>query len=91
MTVRSAFAVLAAILSLLALPAGAQSFPAKPVRLIVPYSVGTPPDIVSRLIADRMGAGLGQPEIILDTSRIGRVRFPAACGGEGRNPPDPGS
>jgi tripartite-type tricarboxylate transporter receptor subunit TctC len=64
MTVRSAFAVLAAILSLLALPAGAQSFPAKPVRLIVPYSVGTPPDIVSRLIADRMGAGLGQPVLV---------------------------
>src|SRR5262245_57208100 len=64
MSVRSVLAVLAAILSLFALPAGAQSFPAKPVRLIVPYSVGTPPDIVSRLVADRMSAGLGQPVVV---------------------------
>jgi tripartite-type tricarboxylate transporter receptor subunit TctC len=65
MSLRAVFAaVLAAALSLLALAATAQSYPTKPVRLIVPYSVGTPPDIVSRLIADRMTVGLGQPVVV---------------------------
>jgi tripartite-type tricarboxylate transporter receptor subunit TctC len=56
--------VLAVALSSLALPAFAQTYPSKPIKLIVPYSVGTPPDIVSRLVADRMGAGLGQPVFV---------------------------
>lgn len=47
---------------LLAAPAAvAQSYPSKPIRLVVPTSVSTPVDIVSRIIASRMGAALGQP------------------------------
>ena len=57
-------AVLAVALSLLALPALAQTYPSKPIKLIVPYSVGTPPDIVSRLVGDRMAMGLGQPVFV---------------------------
>ncbi len=64
MTLRFAATGLAAVLWFLALPAGAQSYPAKPIKLIVPYSVGTPPDIVSRLVGDRMAVGLGQPVVV---------------------------
>ena len=42
----------------------AQAHPSKPIRLIVPYGAGTPPDISSRLIAVRMGDSLGQPIIV---------------------------
>jgi tripartite-type tricarboxylate transporter receptor subunit TctC len=42
----------------------AQTYPSKPIRAIVPYSVGTPPDIVTRLVADKMTAGLGQPVLV---------------------------
>jgi tripartite-type tricarboxylate transporter receptor subunit TctC len=42
----------------------AQDFPAKPLRLIVPYSTGTPPDIVGRIAAARMQASLGQQLVV---------------------------
>jgi tripartite-type tricarboxylate transporter receptor subunit TctC len=42
----------------------AQSFPSKPLRLIVPYSVGTPPDILGRIAAERMQGPLGQPIVV---------------------------
>jgi tripartite-type tricarboxylate transporter receptor subunit TctC len=57
-------ALFLAAVSLAALTASAQSYPTKAIRVIVPYSVGTPPDIVTRLVADRMTAGLGQPVVV---------------------------
>ena len=36
------------------LGAGAQTWPAKPVRIIVPFGAGSTPDLVARLIADRL-------------------------------------
>lgn len=45
-------------------PAVAQVFPAKPIRLIVPYPVGGPTDIVARLVADRLRAFLGQAVVV---------------------------
>ena len=57
-------ALLSIVLSLAAFAVAAQTYPTKPIRAIVPYSVGTPPDIVTRLVADRMTAGLGQPVLV---------------------------
>ena len=46
-------------------PAWAQAaYPNKPIRLIVPYAAGVSPDVVARLIGDRLGQALGQPVII---------------------------
>ena len=56
------FSLLAA--ALLATPAAAQNFPAKPVRMIVPYPAGGSTDQMARMIAPRMAAALGQPVII---------------------------
>lgn len=40
--------------------AAAQAYPSKPIRLVVPTSVSTPIDIVSRIVAERVSAAIGQ-------------------------------
>lgn len=42
----------------------AQDFPAKPVRIVVPYPAGGTTDIMARLLSQKMGEGLGQPVIV---------------------------
>ncbi|MGE4335627.1 MAG: Bug family tripartite tricarboxylate transporter substrate binding protein [Pigmentiphaga sp.] len=56
----------AVIGALLALPmlAAAQNYPNKPIRLVVPWPPGTPPDVLGRVVSERMSAGLGQPVIV---------------------------
>ena len=49
---------------LLALPAAAQPFPAKPVRVIVVYPPGGTSDAVTRLIAEKLATALGQQVIV---------------------------
>jgi tripartite-type tricarboxylate transporter receptor subunit TctC len=41
-----------------------QAFPAKPIRIVVPFSAGGPTDITARLIGPRMTELLGQPIVI---------------------------
>jgi tripartite-type tricarboxylate transporter receptor subunit TctC len=51
-------------LALLALPADAQEYPTKPIRLIVPFAPGGPTDIMSRAIGERIIGRLGQQLVI---------------------------
>jgi len=53
-------------LAVLLLPVGtaAQSYPAKPVRLVVPYPPGGSNDVLSRITAQAMAPGLGQPVVV---------------------------
>ena len=51
--------------ALLAAPlATAQSFPARPIRLICPQAAGGPADIFSRLVADQLSQTIGQPVVV---------------------------
>jgi tripartite-type tricarboxylate transporter receptor subunit TctC len=58
------------LLLLLALPAAAtpaaaqDAYPSKPIRIVVGYSAGGGNDLIVRLIAPRMGEGLGQPVLV---------------------------
>lgn len=50
-----------AALTLLPRPARSNTYPSGPIRLIVPWAVGTPADLSGRVLVERMAAGLGQP------------------------------
>jgi tripartite-type tricarboxylate transporter receptor subunit TctC len=45
-------------------PAVAQTYPAKTVRLVVPFPPGGSNDVLSRITAQAMGAGMGQPVVV---------------------------
>jgi len=55
---------LAALAGLLSLAAQAQTWPAKPIRLVVPFAPGGTSSIVARAVGAEMEKGLGQPIII---------------------------
>lgn len=62
---RSLLLALAASFALTApLPAAAQSYPDKPVRLIVAVAAGGPMDTMARAVAQQMQTRLGQPVIV---------------------------
>ena len=60
------FTVFAAVLAATAMPALAaeQSWPQRPIRVIVPFTVGSSADIICRIVTDQLSPLLGQPVIV---------------------------
>src|SRR5476651_1472859 len=67
-------------------PAQAQTYPARPVTLVVPFAAGGPTDVLARIMAERMGRGMGQTVIVENTTGaagsigVGRVAHAPADG-----------
>ena len=51
--------------------AHAQSYPSKPIRVIVPFASGTVLDVVARLVGGKMNASMGQPVIVENRAGAG--------------------
>jgi tripartite-type tricarboxylate transporter receptor subunit TctC len=65
--------------------AAAQSFPSRPVTMIVPFSAGGPTDTIARVVGERMGQSLGQAVVIENVTGAGGT---IAAGRVARASPD---
>ena len=62
-----------AVLAVFSLPAAAQDYPAKPVKIIVPFAAGGPADVYARFIGNALSETLKQPFVIEDRPGAGSV------------------
>jgi tripartite-type tricarboxylate transporter receptor subunit TctC len=66
--------------------ARAQSYPTRPMTMVVPYSAGGPTDTIARIVAERMRASLRQVILVENTTGaagtigVGRVARAAPDG-----------
>jgi tripartite-type tricarboxylate transporter receptor subunit TctC len=60
----AALGVLGALVGIAAAPAGAQNYPDRTIKIVVPFTPGGPVDLVARLVAQRMAPALGQGVVI---------------------------
>ena len=63
----------AALVAFAALPANAQTYPDRPVKIVLPFGAGGVADVSSRIIADKLGERLGQRFVIENMPGAGGI------------------
>jgi tripartite-type tricarboxylate transporter receptor subunit TctC len=64
MPIRPIVCLVAVLVAMLALPAAAQSWPSRPVKLVVPFPAGGTVDTAARIVGVRFADMLGQPFVV---------------------------
>jgi tripartite-type tricarboxylate transporter receptor subunit TctC len=67
---RTFAAILAALLAT-SLPASAETYPTRPITVVVPFPAGGPSDVVARIVTEHMGKVLGQTMVIENAGGAG--------------------
>jgi len=62
-TLMTASAIAVLLISALVAPLSAQTYPTRPIRLILPFPPGGPTDLLGRVIGAKLGERLGQPVV----------------------------
>jgi tripartite-type tricarboxylate transporter receptor subunit TctC len=65
--------IAAAALIAASLPASAQTYPVRPITLIIPFAAGGPQDVLGRLLAQRMTELLGQQVVVENVGGAGGI------------------
>ncbi|HKC32540.1 MAG TPA: tripartite tricarboxylate transporter substrate-binding protein, partial [Xanthobacteraceae bacterium] len=76
---------LAFVLVLAASSAHAQTYPSRPIRLVVPFAAGGAVDVLARLLGSKLADQIGQPVIVENRPGAGGT---LAADGVAKSPPD---
>ena len=64
------------LVSLLATSAVAETYPERPITVVVPFAAGGPTDIVARIVSEHMSRTLGQQLIVENVGGAGTLPEP---------------
>src|ERR1700675_3049744 len=76
---------IAAALWICTAPSWAQNYPSKPIRWVIPFDAGTSPDVVGRILADRLSRLWGQQVVVENRSGVAGMLGSAFVA---KSPPD---
>src|SRR4051812_25614199 len=68
---RMRHAIASALLAISIVGAAAQTYPSRPIAIVVPYPAGGPTDTLARILADHMKGTLAQPVVIENVTGAG--------------------
>src|SRR5947209_13677772 len=84
-SVRCCLIVLALMMAMTALPARAETYPDRPIRVIVSIAAGSVTDVIMRAAVNELSSRLGQPLVIENKGGASGIPAAQACA---TSPPD---